>query len=90
VSNIQDRYEMMGKELQLSQSVNETISLINKKRAKSIARVRKSVEKRIEVDPYEPVNKFNLAPEYQHVRSQFMDTSKTVNKLRQQAKEQRE
>jgi len=33
--------------------------------------------------------KFNLSPDYQYVKSQFMDTAKTVTKLRREAEDHR-
>ena len=36
-----------------------------------------------------PVFKYNLSPEHQHVRASFMDTKKSVEKLRTIAQEKR-
>lgn len=56
------------------------------KRAKSARRIaqhektqQSSINKPAEfTDTSTPVGKFNLSPEYQHVKAQYMDTSKTV------------
>lgn len=38
----------------------------------------------------ELVGKYNLAPEFQHVKATYMNTDKTVQKMRRQAQEYRE
>ena len=41
-------------------------------------------------EPEQVVLKYNLSPDYQHVRSSYRDTSKAVEKLRKEAQELRE
>lgn len=86
----------MSQELHFSESLQQTVNgLHTAQRAKSARRGggtgQPSGKKQMPViEDNKPVGKFNLSPEYQHVKSQFMDTTKTVSKLRQQAQDQRE
>lgn len=75
----------MSQELQLSQSLQQTIEVINKQtsRAKSGGRsfrsnapntFRKEDRDKTEEVTLEGIGRYNLSPDYQHVKSQFMDT----------------
>jgi hypothetical protein len=79
----------MSRELQLSQSIQQTIVNINSKqraRSKSGGRSYRTVmqlqTQQNLSDEQEGPEKYNLSPDYQHVKAQYMDTSKAVNKLR--------